>query len=111
MQKTLQIDLDGVLNTYCGVYNEFVISPPREGAHDFLEELAKNYKVEIFTVRNAKLVVHWLIANKLDKYIANVTNVKNPYASVILDDRALRFEGNYNKTLSDIINFQPYWKK
>ena len=40
----------------------------------------------------------------------NVSNVKNPKATVIIDDRALRFEGDYEKTFNDIINFQPYWK-
>ena len=74
MVKTIQIDLDGVLNTYCGNYDENKISAPRKGVKEFLEKLAKNYQIEIFTVRNIALVEKWLIKNKLDKYITNISN-------------------------------------
>lgn len=60
MIKTIAIDLDGVLNTYCGNYNENEIAPPKEGVHEFLAKLAENYKIEIFTVRNTKLTAKWL---------------------------------------------------
>ena len=45
MIKTIAIDLDGVLNTYCGNYNENEIAPPKEGVHEFLAKLAENYKI------------------------------------------------------------------
>ncbi len=111
MAKTLLIDLDGVLNTYSGSYSETEIPEPREGVKEFLENLAKEYKIEVFTVRNAKTTLEWLIKHKLDKYVNNVTNVKNPYASVILDDRALNFDGDFHKAYEKILKFQPYWKK
>ena len=91
MIKTIAIDLDGVLNTYCGNYNENEIAPPKEGVHEFLAKLAENYKIEIFTVRNTKLTAKWLIDNDLDRYVSNITNVKNPFASAFIDDRAIRF--------------------
>lgn len=110
MVKTIQIDLDGVLNTYCGNYDENTISAPRKGAKEFLEKLSQNYIIEIFTVRNTNLVNRWLIENKLNKYITNVSNIKNPFSTVIIDDRALRFEGDFEKTYEEIINFSPHWK-
>ena len=48
-KKLILIDLDGVLNTYNGNFDAEVISPMREGAYEFLEELSKNYKINIFT--------------------------------------------------------------
>lgn len=110
MVKTIQIDLDGVLNTYCGNYDENKISAPRKGVKEFLEKLAKNYQIEIFTVRNIALVEKWLIKNKLDKYITNISNIKNPFSTVIIDDRAIRFDGNFDKTYEEVINFIPHWK-
>lgn len=110
MKKTILIDLDGVLNNYCGNYKEDVVSEAREGVKEFLKKLSEIYKIEVFTARNTKITVEWLIKNKLDKYISNVTNVKNPFACVILDDRALNFDGDFKKAYDEIINFKPHWK-
>ena len=111
MLKTLLIDLDGVLNTYCGNYEETEISPPREGVSEFLEQISQNYRIEIFTVRDKELTQKWLNENNLDKFVSDITNIKNPYASIIIDDRALKFNGNFSETLNDITNFKPHWKK
>ena len=104
------VDLDGVLNTYDGNYNEKIIPSVREGAKEFLRNLHKEYDIEIFTVRNKKLTVEWLMKNELSDFIKDVVDVKNPNASVIIDDRALRFEGDFDSTYQSIINFQPHWK-
>lgn len=110
MPKTLLIDLDGVLNTYEGNYSEIEIAPPREGVKDFLEKVSKDYNIEIFTARDKALTQAWLVQNDLDKYIKNITNHKSPYASIIIDDRALKFNGDFAQTLDDINNFKPHWK-
>ena len=110
MKKTIQIDLDGVLNTYCGNYSEKIIPCAKEGAKDFLQDLSSDYNIEIFTVRNKKMAVKWLEENNMLEYINDVTNVKNPYTSVFVDDRALNFSGDFNKTKNDIRAFCPYWE-
>lgn len=109
--QTLLADLDAVLNTYSGNYKEGEIPPPREGAEKFLQKLSQHFKVEVFTARDIKQTIELLIQYKLDKYISNVSNVKNPRATVLIDDRALRFEGDYDKTLADVMDFKSYWKK
>lgn len=109
MPKTLLIDLDGVLNTYDGNYSELEIAPPRNGVKEFLEKVSKDYNIEIFTVRDKELTQAWLVKYDLDKYIQNITNQKSPYASIIIDDRALRFNGDFIQTLDDINNFKPHW--
>ncbi len=110
MPKTIMIDLDGVLNCYNGVYNENEIAPMRDGAKEFLERLSQDYVIEIFTVRNKKLTLKWLEQNGIADYVKDITNVKNPYASVYLDDRGLNFTGDFEKTLSQIKNFKPFWE-
>ena len=39
-KKTILIDLDGVLNTYSGKYDEDYIPPIANGAYQFIKELA-----------------------------------------------------------------------
>lgn len=111
MPKTLLIDLDGVLSTYNGDYDEFVISPPEDGAREFLEVLARTYKVIIFTIRNKNLTQNWLKEYELESFISGITNIKLPEASIIIDDRALKFNGSYTETLNEIKSFKPFWKK
>ncbi len=110
MAKTLLIDLDGVLNEYSGNFNENLIPPIKHGAKEFLENLSQNYNIKIFTVRNKIVATKWLIENKIDHLVKDVTDVKDPFASLIIDDRALEFNGDFTKTLEKINNFKPYWK-
>ena len=111
MKKTLMIDLDGVLNTYHGNYKENEISPVRDGAKEFLEELSKDFVIEIFTVRNRILTMNWLKENDLIQFVKDVTNTKNPYAFVYIDDRAMYFDGKFENIISNLKTFKPFWQK
>ena len=93
-KKTILIDLDGVLNTYDGKYEENYIPPIKDGAFNFLKELSKNFKIVIFTIRNSLVVSKWVVENKIDEYVENVTNVKES-AYLIIDDRCINFNGDY----------------
>ena len=108
MRKTLLIDLDGVLNNYTK-YDENYIPEIKKGAKEFLENLSKDYDIKIFTTRNRLLASKWLVENKLDKFVTDVTNVKEP-AYLHIDDRCICFNGNFEKTINDIKKFQVYWK-
>ena len=108
-KKTILIDLDGVLNTYTGNYDKDYIPPIKDGAFDFLKELSKDYEIKIFTTRNRLLTSKWLIENKIDNLITDVTNVKEP-AYLYIDDRCICFNGNY-KELKNIINNFNVWYK
>ena len=107
-KKLLLIYLDGVLNNYTKYY-ENQISEIKTGAKEFLENLSKDYDIKIFTTRNRLLASKWIIENKLDKFVTDVTNVKEP-AFLHIDDRCICFNGNFEKTINDIKNFQVYWK-
>lgn len=110
MKKTIMIDLDGVLDNYNGNYIEDTIPDIKSGAKEFIEKLSKDYELILFTTRNSKLATIWLQDNKIDKYFKDVTNVKIP-AYIYIDDRAIKFEGDYNKTLDEIKKHNVYWKQ
>ncbi len=108
-KKTILLDLDGVLNEYQGDYNPLYIPSMRDGTVDFLKKLSKEYEIKLFTVRDKMLAWLWLIENNLQTYISEVTNVKES-AWLIVDDRCICFDGEYNKLLDSINNFKVWYK-
>lgn len=109
-KKTLLIDLDGVLNLYAGNYDKDIIPPLKEGAYEFLQDLADDFKIVIFTSRNIFLTSKWVIENGIDDFIADITNVKIP-SYLIIDDRCINFEGNYTKTKKQINDFEVWYNQ
>ncbi len=103
------IDLDGVLNMYDGKYVENKLPEMRLGAREFVQKIYKDYDLVLFTTRNNLEATKWLIDNKMDKYFKDVSSVKIP-AYIYLDDRAIGFDGNYEKAIAEIEKFQVYWK-
>ena len=104
------IDLDGVLNTYSGEYISDYIPPIKGGAYEFIKELSKIYIVKIFTARDKFLVNKWILKNNLSDFISGITNEKEP-AWLYIDDRCIKFEGNYQILLSKIENFKVWYSK
>lgn len=109
-KKTILVDLDGVLNKYSGNFDPNIIPEIKEGAREFLEELSKMFQVKIFTTRETKLASKWIDDNSLEKYIIGVTSEKEP-AFLIIDDRCIKFEGDYNSVLEKIKNFKVWYDK
>ena len=110
MKNTISIDLDGVLNIYNGEYRENEIPDIREGAKEFLHELSEIYNIHIFTVRNIELVKQWLEKYNLSDIVSEISDKKSQYSSIILDDRAINFDGNFQYAIEKIKNFKPHWK-
>lgn len=108
-KKNILIDLDGVLNEYKGVYEDNNIPELREGARDFLSNLAKNYFIKIFTTRNINLTRKWILKNNIEQYISGITNIKEP-SYLIIDDRCITFDGSYQNTLRNIQKFNVWYK-
>ena len=108
-RRTILLDLDGVLNNYTGAYNENSIPSIKSGAYEILKELSENYKIVVFTSRNLLLASKWVIENNLEEYVDNVTNIKEP-SYLIIDDRCICFNGNYNDLKNDIDNFNVWYE-
>ena len=109
MKKKIYIDFDGVLNNYNGWKGNNELFEPQTGVKDFLNKLSLSYKIYIFSARNPLDIADWLIKHNLRKYISNITNVKNP-AYAYIDDRAIRFDGDYSKILFELEDFKPHWQ-
>lgn len=109
-KKTILIDLDGVLNTYNGYYDETRIPPIKVGAYEFVRKLCKDYKVIVFTSRNLLLTAKWVMQNGLEDFVENITNVKEP-AYLMIDDRCINFNGNYTDLKNKIDKFKVWSKK
>lgn len=109
MKKTILVDLDGVLNEYNGNYDENNIPPVKSGAEKFLKELCENFIVKIFTTRDLYKAQEWFLGNNLNKYISGITAQKEP-VYLIIDDRCINFNGDYEKTIEKIKNFKVWYK-
>ena len=110
LKKTILFDLDGVLNTYDGNYNQNYIPPIKNGAYKLIKELSQDYKIVIFTTRNSLIASKWIIENGLYEYVENVTNIKEP-AYLIIDDRCINFNGDYEELKGKVDNFEVWYKK
>ena len=109
-KKIILIDLDGVLNSYNGVFDKNFIPEPKQDVVFFLEKLSKFAELYLFTSRKKSHAKKWLKMNNLNKYFKGITN-KKISAYLYIDDRAICFKGNYNELLNEIYNFNVYWKK
>ena len=108
-KKTILIDLDGVLNTYTGKYDDGFIPPIKDGAKEFLVELSRDYKIKLFTTRDKNLVQDWINENSLSEFVFGVTNMKE-LCSVYIDDRCICFDGDFSTLKSQISKFKPWYK-
>ena len=108
-KRTILIDLDGVLNTYTGNFDEHSIPPIRKGALECIKKLSADYKIKIFTTRNNLLSAEWIINNGLKDFVNDVTNIKEP-SYLIIDDRCINFNGNYDELEKQINNFEVWYK-
>ena len=107
-KPTLCLDFDGIFNNYKG-YNGDNLGTPRQGIKEFLEQLNKEYSITIFSARRYPLIIKWLKQHNLLMYVDNVTSIK-PVAWAYIDDRAIQFNGDYNKALAELKQFKPYWE-
>lgn len=108
-KKIILIDLDGVLNQYMGNFDKDFIPEPKDGINEFLEKLTENHELRLFTTRNKILALKWLIKYDLDKYFTDITNVKE-LSWLLIDDRCLKFDGDFEKLLDEINEFKPWYK-
>lgn len=97
------------MNNYNGWKDTENLFTPKEGVDDFLKKLSEKYEIYISTTRDRENVYKWMIRHHLYEYIQDVTNIKEP-AFAYIDDRAIKFDGDYSKILSELENFKPYWK-
>jgi hypothetical protein len=108
-KKIILIDLDGVLNTYTGGFDENNIPAIKDGAREFIEQVSENFELKLFTTRNKILASKWLVENNIDKYFVDITNTKD-IAWLYIDDRCVNFNGSFDSLKNSIETFKPWYK-
>lgn len=109
-KPTVALDFDGVLNCYTGWKGESELYQPRPDAQQFLALLNADYEVAIYSTRDPESIRAWLQEHGLADYVRSVTKHKPP-ALAYIDDRAIRFDGDYGAVLVELSTFKPYWEK
>jgi hypothetical protein len=105
-RKTIALDFDGVLNSYGAGYTGVeVVDDPVPGAQRFVTNLLEDgFEPVVFSARasdrgGVAAIKQWLSTHEFPRM--EVTDVK-PKAEVYVDDRAFRFEGNFDEALKFI---------
>ena len=123
IEKIIAIDFDGVLHRYSRGWNGGVIYDiPVEGSKKALQYLKSlGYTIYIYTGRTNSKFRHEgesdqaiAIKNWLKKYQIPYDKLwldGKPAAQIYLDDRAMRFNGVWEETLTTIKDPDPWWKK
>lgn len=112
--KRIMIDVDQVLHSYEEGWKDGTLyGHLLPGAKEAIDELKGEYEIVIFTSRlsqmhdedeinrQRELLSSWLTANEV--YYDDMTADKRP-AEFYIDDKALRFEGNWEDILNKIKN-------
>ena len=101
------VDFDGVLNNYTGWKGEEELFTPKKHSKEFLQRLNDEYNIIIFTSRDTDNVKEWMDLYQMP--YNSITNIKEG-AYAYIDDRALKFNGNYNECLENLKEFKAYWE-
>lgn len=109
-KRTVAVDFDGVLNDYDGWKGEDHFGNPHPSALLFLAHLHADYRVSIYTTRKPEGVRAWLEQHGMTAYVHEVTNHK-PMALAYIDDRAIRFTGDFGAVLEQLSDCAPHWEK
>lgn len=108
-KRTICIDFDGVIAEYHGWKGANFFGNPKKGIRDFLAQATvSNFKVVVFTLRPEDKIWKWFKVNKLP-LPSLVTNVKVP-AFVYIDDRGLKFNGDFSSLFEEVKNYKAYWE-
>jgi hypothetical protein len=108
-KNIVSIDFDGVLSQYDGWKGKNIIGKPIDGAKEFILNLINSgYNPVVCTTRKPKLIKNWL--KEFDFPNIEVSNVKYP-SLVYIDDRCVKFDGNFSKLVDNLKEYDVYWRK
>lgn len=117
MNKTVCIDIDGTITRFIEWQGSTVFGEVLPGAIENIQKLrSAGCFIIIYTTRADKEAIsRFLEVNNIpfDAINENPNQPDNavggkPLADVYIDDRNLPFEGNWDRTYHDVINFKPW---
>ena len=114
MKKTICFDFDGVIHKYSGGWrNGEIYDEPIDGVRDFINNIKDKYYIVISSARIndgymephkvVDKIYNWM--NKHDIYFDRITG-KKPIAKAYIDDRAIKFSGNWDHVENEINNMR-----
>ena len=116
-KKLILMDFDGVLhqhfqNKWRGA--NIIEGEPVPGAAEHLEEIRKSHRVFIYSSRcldqsGKEAIRSWLKKHNIE--VDGITDKKLAIASMIIDDRAIGFNGDFKELKENIKNFKPWYKQ
>jgi hypothetical protein len=113
-KQTVIFDFDGVIHSYSSKWQgaALIPDPPVPGIKEAIHEIRKFYRVVIVSSRcyqegGIEAIEAWLQKYKIT--VDDITDEKPP-AVVIVDDRAITFDGRPEQLLEKIKTFKP-WNK
>lgn len=110
------LDFDGVLHWYrperCvrKYSDDDIQDAPVPGAREAVEELRKTYRVVVYSSRCRSLAGRRAIQFWLHEYGIETDGVvdSKPQAVMYVDDRGIRFDGDWAETLREIAGFSNW---
>jgi len=106
--KTIAVDFDKTLAEYeSGTFEHSVVGNPIPGAIAFLKVLKRlGFTIIILSVRaetrEGKEAIEKWVETYVPGVVSEVTNIKLPIIDVIVDDRAIHFDGDYKEVMKEI---------
>jgi len=114
-RKRLMIDFDGVIHEYTE-WNDGKLNGPISGAKEAIDKLKEDYDIIIFTTRASKTENGPEVTEQLIKDVGDFLDQHNIYFDLItadkmgaqayIDDKGIRFEGDWDVILNKIIEIE-----
>lgn len=115
MKQTVILDFDGVIHSYQSGWKgaDVIPDPPTDGAKEAIAILREKYIVVVVSSRchqpgGIEAIKAWLTLHGIE--VDDVSNDKPPHI-VTVDDRAFRFEGNWQAVIIGIPDASVPWNK
>ena len=115
MKQTIILDFDGVLHSYSSGWKgaDVILDPPTPGAKEAVEKLRETYIVVVVSSRThqpggIEAIKTWLALHGIE--VDDVPDHKPPHI-VTVDDRAFRFEGDWNAVIEGLPAASVPWNK
>lgn len=110
VRRTVCLDFDGVVNSYRSGWSgaASIPDPPIHGTDRAIARLRQEYRVVIHSARSATAEGREAIEQWLTKHRIEVDEVceHKPPAFVYIDDRAIRFTGDWAETMNQLSDFR-----
>ena len=110
VRSTICLDFDGVIHSYQSGWmgEEIIPDPPIHRVDLAVKRLRKDYRVVVYSARcrtaeGRQAIADWLARHNIE--VDEVCETK-PVAHVYVDDRAVRFTGDWDQTIEDIYGFR-----